>query len=141
MPSDLDPEDLVNLRKSLKATREALDRNTDAVVASTEAQNRFTDTFEDALTMLEQLTSRFDTRPSEYVRGLIRDAHRRTFPAYAALGKQKALDVEPELTPEQACEQAGGKVEIVNGIPMCVLQISSSMTRKVPLSKPELFKK
>ena len=53
--SDLDPEDLVNLRKSLKATREALDRNTDAVVASTEAQNRFTDTFEDALTMLEQL--------------------------------------------------------------------------------------
>lgn len=52
---DLDSEDVVNLRKSLKATREALDRNTEAVEHSIEAQRAFTDTFEDALTLLEQL--------------------------------------------------------------------------------------
>lgn len=60
--SDLDTEDVINLRKSLKATREALDRNTEAVERNTEAversieaQRAFTDTFEDALTLLEQL--------------------------------------------------------------------------------------
>lgn len=60
--SDLDSEDFVNLRKSLKATREALDRNNEAVERlievverSIEAQRAFTDTFEDALALLEQL--------------------------------------------------------------------------------------
>ena len=90
--------------------------------------------------MLDQLLSRFGSMTSEYLRSLIREKHSKVFPAYAATGKAKALDLEPELTPEQACEQAGGKVEVVNGIPMCVIKMSSSMTRKVPLSKPELFK-
>ncbi|MCR4307817.1 MAG: hypothetical protein NUV80_04590 [Candidatus Berkelbacteria bacterium] len=46
----------------------------------------------------------------------------------------QAPELEPELTPEQYCEQKGGRVETVNGVPMCILQISKSMQRKVPLS-------
>jgi len=49
MASDLDAQDFVDLRKSLKATREALDRNTEQLA-------RFNDNFEDALTLLEELT-------------------------------------------------------------------------------------
>lgn len=44
------------------------------------------------------------------------------------------IDLGIELTPEQACESVGGKVESVNGIPMCVIKISSAMAAKVPLS-------
>lgn len=55
MSNDLDSADLINLRKSLRATREALDRNTEALERSVAAQNRFSDTFEDALTLFEQL--------------------------------------------------------------------------------------
>lgn len=44
-----------------------------------------------------------------------------------------------ELTLEQECERAGGKVETKNGIPMCVIKMSESITRSIPLSKPELF--
>lgn len=46
--SDLDAQDLIDLRKSLKATREALDRNTEQLV-------EFNGAFQDALTLLEQL--------------------------------------------------------------------------------------
>src|SRR3990167_8632069 len=90
--------------------------------------------------MLEEVCEKWSTRTSEYIRALIRDAHRRTFPAYAAKSARPISEDEPELTPEQACEQAGGKIETHEGIQMCVFQISKSMKRKVPLSMPEKFK-
>lgn len=84
--------------------------------------------------MLDQLLSRFGTRTSEYLRSLIREKHSKVFPAYTNTGKAKILEVQEELTPEQACESVGGRIENVNGVQMCVIQISKSMAAKVPLS-------
>ena len=75
------------------------------------------------------------------MRSLIREKHAKVFPAYTTSGKKAVLEVEPELTPEQACESVGGRIENVNGIPMCVIKISNSMAAKVPLSDPSLILK
>ena len=95
--------------------------------------------------MLEQLCEYFGTKLSEMIRETIRFRHEKLFAYYTSQGKKKLSEAvrgsEEELTPEQACEAAGGRVETVNGIPMCIIQISKSMKRQVPLSKPELFKK
>ena len=90
--------------------------------------------------MLDQLLARFGSMVSEYMRSLIREKHAKVFPAYTMKGREKALEIDPVLTPEQACEAAGGKVETVNGIPTCVIQISRSMAHKLPLSSPDIFK-
>ena len=66
---------------------------------------------------------------------------RKYYSKYKGAGVVRSAEFSEELTPEQACEKVGGKVETVNGIPMCALQITDSMTRRVPLSKPELFRK
>ena len=86
--------------------------------------------------MLDKLCDQFGAKTSEYVRGLIRDRFFKVFPNYSTKKeiRQAIVAVEPQLTPEQYCEQKGGRVETVNGIQMCVLQISKSMQRKVPLS-------
>lgn len=93
--------------------------------------------------MLDALCERLGKKPSEMFRSLLTDKFTKVFPAYAMRKKDEkiAAIAEPQLTPEQACEKAGGKVDIVNGVPMCVFKIGKSMTSTVPLSSPELFKK
>lgn len=92
--------------------------------------------------MLAELCERFGKNASEMIRTMLSERHAKVFPAYMAR-KVKPLESqkEPDLTPEQACEKAGGKVDVVNGVPMCIIQLTSSMQKQVPLSKPELFKK
>ena len=93
--------------------------------------------------MINSLCERLGKRRPELLRGLISEKFLKVFPKYAEKkGEAPAVEVpEIELSPEQLCEQAGGKVQNVEGTMMCVIQISSSMQRKVPLSKPELFKR
>ena len=84
--------------------------------------------------MLDQLLSRFGSMTSEYMRSLIREKHAKVFPAYTVKGKEKVLESTPELTQGQICEMFGGKIEMVNGVEMCVRKIGASMQSKVPLS-------
>lgn len=90
--------------------------------------------------MLEALCDRYGAKASEYLRGIVREKFSKAFPVYTKAGQQRIAMLEPELTPEQLCEAKGGKVEVIDGVPMCVIQLSSAMTRKVPLSSPHLLK-
>lgn len=91
--------------------------------------------------MLGALCERLGSKQSEFLRSLIREKFLKVFPRYAIKKGEKDVLNEPELTPEQACEQAGGKVVTKDGVQMCEIQLTASMKRYVPLSKPELFKK
>lgn len=88
--------------------------------------------------MLMELCAKFGTSISELLRGLVHDKYTKTFPAYM-VGKKYSRGSEflsitaDELTPEQACEAVGGKIITENGIQKCSLQLSPSMTRKIPL--------
>ena len=112
-----------------------MNRNKTIQVRLTELENKMVETLSEGFGGI----SRSDT-----IRRCVQEKYKKAFPLYLTTKKDsfvKPLVEERELTPEQACERAGGKVETVNGIPMCVIQISKSMQRQVPLSKPELFKK
>ncbi len=93
---------------------------------------------------LDAICTKNGKTQSELIRTLITERYRKEFPAYATSAREKkaAAPAEPEvaLTNEQLCEQAGGKVARVDGVEMCVFQLTSSMQRRVPLAKPELFK-
>jgi hypothetical protein len=94
--------------------------------------------------MLTQMCDHVGAMPSEFIRSLIRDKHVKMFPIYAQTRKEKLkreIADQVELTPEQACEQMGGTIVNREGIPSCALKMSSTMTRYLPLSKPELFKR
>lgn len=55
--------------------------------------------------------------------------------------KGKGLDEAPEgnLTNEQKCEKAGGRVIIREGILTCQIKVNEGTTRSIPLSRPDLF--
>ena len=92
---------------------------------------------------LKVLLERYGGKAPAFMRQILKQAYEKEYGGYKAQqrGARPVRVDEPELTPEQACEQAGGKVGIHEGIPVCVIQISDSMKSKIPLSKPELFKK
>lgn len=80
---------------------------------------------------------------ADVIRRVLTERFNKAFPPYLREKKKgKLVEIpEEELTPEQACEAAGGKVETVEGVKMCVFKMSASMESHVPLTKPELFKK
>ena len=89
--------------------------------------------------MINELCQRFSCSVSDLVRGWLRYNHKKTFPAYRSRKSMRVEVLEKDLTPEQACEQAGGRVEIQNGVPMCVFQMSPGLKRNIPISRPELY--
>lgn len=91
--------------------------------------------------MLEKICEKFGAKAPEYIRSVIREKFQRAFPAYTTKKNEALIEESQQLTPEQACEQAGGRIETVNGIQVCIFKLSKSMEANVPLSTPELFKK
>lgn len=93
--------------------------------------------------LIEALQKEYGGSIPQVIRNAIRIYFDKSFPPHTRAirsGTAALSDLEPQLTPEQACEKKGGRVETVNGIPMCILKISDSMTRKLPLSHPDLYK-
>lgn len=88
--------------------------------------------------LLSALQKEYGGSLPQVIRDAVKFRFDKTFPPRLRSTGSKVqatlLEAEPELTPEQACESVGGKVESVNGVPMCVIQISKSMAAKVPLS-------
>ena len=76
---------------------------------------------------------------SEAIRDCIRYRFDKYFPPYKLGAQQARSELEPKLTPEQLCERAGGVVTEKEGLPVCAIKVSESMTRFIPLSKPELL--
>lgn len=95
---------------------------------------------ENELKMVEALCERMGNIPkADMIRRCIQDRYRREFPVYITEKRGSGSPVEEEFTPEQLCEQKGGKVIVREGIPVCSFKMNESFTRSVPLSKPELF--
>ena len=96
-------------------------------------------TFDDReASLISALQKEYGGSTPQIIRTAVKVYFDKAFPAHARAARGgKVVELLPEeeqLTPEQYCEQKGGRVETVNGIPMCILQISKSMQRKVPLS-------
>ena len=84
---------------------------------------------------LEVLLNRYGGKAPAFLRMLIVKAYEKDFGGYKAKIARKEIEAAgPELTKEQICESAGGKVEMSNGIPTCVIPISRSMNRKIPVN-------
>lgn len=89
--------------------------------------------------LLSVLQKEYGGTIPQVVRSAVKVYFDKTFPPHTRTSARTGTIISfkeegPELTPEQACESVGGKIETVNGIPMCSIQISKSMMRKIPLS-------
>lgn len=92
--------------------------------------------------MVEALCERMGDIPkSDAVRRCIQDRYKREFPVYITEKRGSIRPLDEELTPEQACEKAGGTVVRREGTPVCQFKINEGFSRSVPLDKPELFPK
>lgn len=86
--------------------------------------------------MLEALCNKFGgISAAETIRTCIRDRYRKEFPIYI-MERQKAVSpAVEELTQEQICEAAGGKIVMKEGIEKCDLTLPNSRTiYSIPLS-------
>lgn len=86
--------------------------------------------------MFKELCEKLGSGKSELIRGWLRDGYRREFPAYRSAALKQEKDFV-DLTPEQICEQAGGVVKRKDGIEVCVLPLSESMSQSIPLTMTE----
>ena len=90
--------------------------------------------------MLEMLGEFYgDVTKSEALRRCLGEGFNKAFPAYKRGTQAARKELETKLTPEELCERAGGVVTEKEGIPVCAIKVSESMTRFIPLSKPELL--
>lgn len=92
--------------------------------------------------LLESLQNKYGGTLPQVIRDAVKFRYDKAFPPHTrSLKRSELTKVAPEqdLSPEQKCEQKGGKVSVHNGIPVCEIRRSKSMTAYVPLTSPELF--
>jgi hypothetical protein len=92
--------------------------------------------------MVQELCKKLGSRPPELIRGLIRDKHTKMFPAYTPQARMQAIERIPdeELTPEQICEKAGGRIGTNGaGDRVCILSNPKNPNSQssVLLSRPD----
>ena len=87
--------------------------------------------------ILDALCERLGSKPSEFIRSLLRDKFLKVFPKYSEKKDEKPVIEEKELTPEQKCEKLGGSVVTREGVRMCAIKRSPSMMAYTPLTNLE----
>lgn len=92
--------------------------------------------------MLNELCNKFGSSPSEYMRGLLRNAHKSAFPAYRPGSSKiaKPLNSDDELSNEQLCEKYGGKVVDSPSGKSCRFPTFGDSGQMVPLTARKDFK-
>lgn len=88
--------------------------------------------------MVEQMCQMMGCNPSELFRGWLREKYMKVFPPYRTA---KVVMDNDQLTAEQLCERAGGVIKVKDGLNVCVIKVSESMNRVIPLDRPDLIPK
>ena len=88
--------------------------------------------------LLTALLRKYGGKPTEFLRGLIRERYETAFPSYKMKSSEIERAKEPELTPEQWCESVGGKCDSVNK--KCLLKMGGA-TYGLPYGDPVDMKK
>lgn len=91
--------------------------------------------------MLDQITGYLGCNASEWVRSMIREKFTKLFPVYTQRAQIKAgIRTDRVLTPEEMCEQAGGKCGInAEGAKVCIFT-NGHIKGSVTMDQPEQFK-
>src|SRR3990172_7614825 len=90
---------------------------------------------------LESLVKRYGGKPTSFLRTLIKQAFEKEYGGYKFKSVRAIKEPEEELTPEQLCERAGGKIEMRNGEKKCVFKMSEGFERVFPVDRSDIFPK
>ena len=91
---------------------------------------------------LELLIGKYGGKATGFLRTLLKQAFEKEYGGYKEKSVKGIIDPEDELTPEQVCEKAGGKVVTREGIQVCEFQYNNGgFVRTIPIGRPELFPK
>lgn len=92
------------------------------------------------LEMVESLCAKLGGIPkSDLLRRCLQERYLKVFPVYLTKKRGSVEPIERELTPEEACEKAGGKVVTREGTLMCQIKVKEGYERNVPLTRLDLL--
>ena len=90
---------------------------------------------------LNTLVKKYGGKPTSFLRTLLKQAFEKEYGGYKSKSVRVESIKEEELTPEQLCERAGGKIEMRNGEKKCVFKMSEGFERVFPVDRSDIFPK